>query len=250
MCDKQIIKKKGESVLKALEGNYNSTYLFMLELNMNLWEIHQQQLDRIDGKIGQLLNRMCKDKEQVEVKSKPKPIRHHAPKIEDLHGKLVQLYGTNVSSISGINDYTLLRLIGETGTDMGRFATHKHFVSWCSLSPKHHASGKMYKRVKGTKCNKAGQIFKAAAQSLLNSKHIAIGGFIRKLKGRKDTAIAIKAGARKLAIAYYNALTKGIDYIEQGVKKYEEQIKQREKASLYKLAKKYNLKVVDNQLTA
>jgi hypothetical protein len=35
-------------------------------------------------------------------------------------------------------------------------------------------------------------------------------------------------------------LSKGSDYVEQGTKKYEEQIKQREKAALYRLAKKYN----------
>src|SRR5664279_2954595 len=119
---------------------------------------------------------------------------------------------------------------------MINFPTYKHFVSWCGLSPKHHKSGKMNKGVKGTRCNKTGQIFKEIAQSLINSKHIAIGSFIRKLRAKKDSGIAIKAGARKLAIAYYNALTKGIDYVEQGTKKYEDQIKQREKAALYKLA--------------
>ncbi len=67
---------------------------------------------------------------------------------------------------------------------------------------------------KATSCNQTGQIFKEIAQSLINSKYIAIGSFIRKLKARKDSAIAIKAGARKLAIAYYNALTKGIEYVE------------------------------------
>lgn len=247
LCDKRIISKKGESVLKALEGNYNDTYLFMLELNMHMWEKHQQQLSLIDERIEHLLQQMCKQKQPIEVKSKPKPIRHHAPQIAGLHGKLIQLYGVNASSISGINDYTLLRLIGETGTDMNRFPTKNNFTSWCGLSPKHHISGRMHKRIKGIKCNKAGQIFKEAAQSLLTSKYTAIGCFIRKLKAKKDTAIAIKAGARKLAIAYYNALTKGMDYVEQGTKKYEEQIKQREKASLYKLAKKYNLEIIDKQ---
>jgi transposase len=250
LCDKKIIEKKGLLIKKALEGNYSDTYLFMLELNLNMWEKHQQQIAIIDDRIGQLLQKMSKQKESVEVTGKPKAIRHHAPKIEGLHGMLVQLYGVNMSSISGINDYTLLRLAGETGTGMKRFATKNHFASWCGLSPKHHQSGKMNRRVKGAKCNKAGQIFKEVAQSLLNSKYIAIGSFMRKLKAKKDSAIAIKTGARKLAIAYYNALTKGIDYVEQGTKKYEEQIKQREKASLYKLAKKYNLELVEKQTAA
>ncbi|MBX2922840.1 MAG: transposase [Chitinophagaceae bacterium] len=163
---------------------------------------------------------------------------------------LIQLYGVSMSSISGINDYTLLRHIGESGTAMSRFPNKNHFASWCSLSPKDHQSGRVKKRVKGTKGNKAGQIFKEVAQALLNSKHIAIGSFMRKLRAKKDSAIAIKAGARKLAIAYYNALTKGIDYVEQGTKRYEEQIKQREKASLFNLAKKHNFELVEKQAIA
>jgi purine-nucleoside phosphorylase len=249
LCDKRIIEKKGEAVLKALEGNYNDTYLFILEQNLHMWEKHQEHVAVIDGRIGQLLQSLSKDKELLVKNSKPKPVRHHAPKIVGLHEMLIRLYGVDASSVSGINDYTLLRLIGETGVDMSRFPTNKHFASWCGLSPKHHQTGKTNKRVKGTRCNKTGQIFKEIAQALINSKHIAIGTFIRKIKARKDSAIAIKAGARKLASAYYDTLTKGSDYVEQGTKKYEEQIVKREKAALKKLAKKYNMQVVDS-LTA
>ncbi len=250
LCDKKIVDKKGEAVLKALEGNYNETYLFMLEQNLYMWEKHQEHISTIDKRIGELLQQLSKDKELLVKDSKPKPVRHHAPKIEGLHQMLIRLYGVNVSSISGINDYTLLRLLGETGVDMSKFPNHKHFVSWCGLSPKHHKSGKMNKRVKATRCNKTGQIFKEIAQALINSKYIAIGSFIRKIKARKDSAIAIKAGARKIAVAYYNTLTKGSDYVEQGTKKYEEQIAKREKAVLKKLAKKYNMQVVENQKAA
>jgi hypothetical protein len=220
----------------------------MLRQNLHMWEKHQEHISVIDGRIGELLQQLSKDKELLVKNSKPKPVRHHAPKIEGLHQMLIRLYGVDASSVSGINDYTLLRLIGETGVDMSRFPTNKHFASWCGLSPKHHQTGKTNKRVKGTRCNKTGQIFKEIAQALINSKHIAIGTFIRKIKARKDPAIAIKAGARKLAVAYYDTLTKGSDYVEQGTKKYEEQIVKREKAVLKKLAKRYNMKVLDSQM--
>lgn len=250
LCDKRIVEKKGQAVLKALEGNYNETYLFMLKQNLHMWEKHQQQIEVIDEQIGKLLQQLSKDKELLVKDSKPKPVRHHAPKIQGLHEMLIRLYGVDASSVSGINDYTLLRLIGETGVNMSKFPSNKHFASWCGLSPKQHKSGKMNKRVKATRCNKTGQIFKEIAQALINSKHIAIGSFIRKIRARKDSAIAIKAGARKLAIAYYDTLTKGSNYVEQGTKKYEEQIAKREKAVLYKLAKKHNIRVVDTQLVA
>jgi transposase len=251
LCDKKIRDKKGRLVLKALEGNYNETYLFALQQNLMMWELHQQSIATIDKQIEKLLSELCAAETPTATgKSKTKSVRHHPPKIKDLQERLIQLYGVNMSSISGINDYTLLRLIGETGVDMGRFPTIKHFVSWCGLCPKHHQSGSMNKRVRGTKCNKAGQIFKESAQSLLLSKHIAIGAFMRKIKAKKDSAIAIKAGARKIAEAYYHALTKGMDYVEQGIKKYEEKINEREKASLYRLAKKHNIQLVEKHLIA
>jgi len=138
-------------------------------------------------------------------------------------------------------------LIGETGVDMHRFPSVKHFTSWCGLTPKNNQTGKTSKKVKGMQCNKAGQIFKECAQSLLSSKYIAIGSFIRKLKAKKDSGIAIKAGARKLAEAYYNAITKGIEYVEQGIKKYEQQLKQKEISLLKRLALKHNMHITENQ---
>ena len=249
LCNERIQKYKGEKILKALEGNYNNTYLFMLQENMELWEIHQRQVEKIDVRIAQLLDELSENKEEVST-GITKRIRHHAPKIEGLHNTMARLYGVDLCSISGMNDYTALRLIGETGTDMSRFPTVKSFVSWAGLSPKSHRSGKVKKNVRGTPCNPTGQIFKECAQGLMNSKYIAIGSFMRKLRGRKDSAIAIKAGARKLAIAYYNALTKGTAYVEQGIKQYEEQIKKRELMALKKLAKKYNLQLIENQEAA
>lgn len=249
LCDKKIVKNKSERIKKALEGEYNETYLFMLKGNMELWDIHQQHIKKIDQALEKLLEELSGDKQDVATEV-AKLIRHHAPQIAGLHQMLANLYGVDMNSISGLNDYTLLRLIGETGIDMSRFPTVKHFVSWLGLSPKSHRSGKMKKNVKGTSCNAAGQVFKLCAQSLLSSKNIAIGSFMRKLRGRKDSGVAIKAGARKLAIAYYNTLTKGAAYVEQGTKLYEEQIKRREMAALKKLAKKYNMQLSDNQKAA
>ncbi len=247
LCDQRIRKTKSELILKALEGNYNDTYLFMLEVNLKAWDDHQKLLQIIDGQIEKLLQDLCNGKEPIEVNSIPKRIRHHAPKVTDLHQMLVRLHGVNISSVSGFSDYTILRLVGETGVDMKRFPTVKHFTSWCGLTPKHHQTGKIKKNVKGMSCNRAGQIFKECAQGLINSKYIAIGSFMRRIKGRKDSATAIKAGARKLAEAYYNAITKGVDYVENGIKKYEDHIKQKEIAVLNKLAKKHKLQLVATQ---
>lgn len=250
LCDERIIRTKSERILKALEGNYNDSFLFLLQLNLGLWEEHQLRIATIDKAIEGLLLELSKGKPMVTSEARIKSIKHHPPKIDNLHTKMLQIYGVNMSTISGINNYTLLRLLGETGVDMSRFPTVKHFISWCGLAPKNHQSGKMNKRVKGSKCNNTGQIFKECAQGLLNSNRIAIGIFMKRLRSRKDSGIAIKAGARKIAMAYYNSLTKGTEYIEQGMEKYKEQLKQKEIALAYKLARKHNLLMANNQVAA
>jgi len=251
LCDERIKQKKGDRVLEALEGNYNDTWLFMLQKNIELWEQHQQQVMAIYKQIQMILESLTAGIEvSEETIGKEKVVRHHKPHIGNLNTMLVALFGVNVTSVSGINSYTLLRLIGETGTDMTRFATIKHFTSWCGLSAGNHQSGKQSKWVKRAPCNKAGQVFKDVAQSLENSKNIAIGSFIRKLKARRGAGVAYKAGARKVAEAYYNILTKGVEYVEQGNTSYEAQQKQREVILLKKLAKKHKVQIVENQQAA
>lgn len=244
LCNKSIIEKKAEKVLKALEGNYNESWLFLLEQNLHMWKLHQQQIAVIDKKVEDILNELQFNKPVIETENTAKPIRHHAPKIKGLHQKLLNIYGVDANSLSGINDYTLLRLLGEVGTDMSRFPTHKHFVSWCQLAPVLNKSGKMNRRIKIRNGSKAGQIFRGIAQALLNSRHIAIGAFMRRIKFKHDSKIAIKAGARKLAEAFYRLLTKGKAYVEKGANDYLKQIEEKEKKFLKKLALKHNLKLI------
>jgi DNA helicase TIP49 (TBP-interacting protein) len=100
----------------------------------------------------------------------------------------------------------------------------------------------MEKRV-SVKSNTAGLIFRQSAQSLFASKNCAVGVFIRRLKSGKGAKVAVKAGAGKTAIAYYDALTKGIEYVESGAEKYMEQIKRNEIRLMNKLAVKYNFMI-------
>jgi transposase len=248
LCHETIKSKKREDVIKSLEGNYHPTYIALLKENLYLYEQHQLSIRRIELQIQQLLEKLNKDNKKIEVTSPAKPARHHNPAVPNLHTTMVQMYGgVSLTTIAGINDSTMLRLLGEIGNDLSRFPTKKHFVSWVGLSPKNKQSGKMKKRVKCNSKNNAGLIFRQSAQSLLNSKNNAIGVFMKRLKGRKGAKVAIKAGARKIAEAYYDAITKGLDYVEQGTAKYIEQLRQKELKLMNILAKKHNFTFVENQ---
>ena len=66
---------------------------------------------------------------------------------------------------------------------------------------------------------------------------------------KKGSQVAIKAGGRKLVEAFYNALTKGIDYVEQGSEKYIEQVRLNEIRLINKLAKKHHMIVSSSEVT-
>lgn len=158
--------------------------------------------------------------------------------------------GNDATLISGITDYTWMQLLAETGPDLTRWPSEKHFTSWLGLSPGQHNSGKMRRNARKKGKPKAGQIFRVIAQGLINSKDIAIGSFGRRLRGRKGPRIAIKAMARKLAVLYWRAMAKGLDYAEQGIQLYEEQIMINKMRTVNKLAKELNLEVINCQTVA
>jgi len=224
LCHSKVLKNKKDLVYKALEGKYTEAGLFALQQAYDGYYFYQNQISECDKKISEVVNRIGNSGSGQE-KRKRKPIRHNKPNVEKLDGNLLNIFDNNdATQISGITDYTWLQLTSEIGTDLTKWPSEKHFTSWLGLSPGQNNSGKKNRNARKKGKPRAGQIFKVIAQSLINSKNIAIGAFGRRLRGRKGPAIAIKAMARKLAVIYWRMMIKGIDYVEHGVKMYEQQI--------------------------
>jgi len=70
LCDKRIIKNKSDEIKKALEGNYNPSWLFLLAQNLKMWKIHETQVLCIDKKIDEVLKDLNRDgiKSSIAVK--------------------------------------------------------------------------------------------------------------------------------------------------------------------------------------
>jgi len=249
LCDKSIKEKKHKEVLKSLKGNYRKEHIFLLKQAVEGWEFYQQRLSECDKEIEKLLREMTKDIDDVNT-SKPSK-RNQSPnkiKIESLHEILMKLTGgKNPEKIVGISDTMLVQLISELGTNLSAWKTEKHFTSWLGLAPRVNRSGKG-KRWKKDKVNtRAGQLFKIAAQGVAKSKNTALGGFYRRLKANHGAKVANKATARKLAVIFYNIMTKGIEFVEQGLKKYQQSYQANKMKYLEKLAKEFNVALVPNQ---
>jgi len=240
LCDRQILKHKRQLVINSLRGNYRKEHLFALKQAIEAYEFYQQKTYECDKEIEQLLEKINKGKPKPTNLKKPKPIRHNKPKIENLHLHLMKMTGGNdPSQITGLTDSTLLQVIAETGTDMSPWKTDKHFTSWLGLAPNTHQSGTSFKKRKIRNSSNAGQIFRMAAQTLVLSKHNAIGAFYRRIQYKKGKLTAMKAAARKLAVSYYNVMTKGVEYVEYGIQQYEQKIKEQRIKSLKRQASVY-----------
>lgn len=247
LCHQSVIKKKKDLVLKALEGKYTEAGLFALKQAYNGYKFYLSQIDECDKRISVVINRIGQSGKDQDEKKKRKAIRHHKPNVEKLGANLLNIFeGKDATVISGITDYTWMQLLAETGSDLSKWPTEKHFTSWLGLSPGQHHSGKMRRNAKKKGHPKAGQIFRIIAQGLINSKEIALGSFGRRLRGRKGPRIAIKAMARKLAVLYHRVMEKGIDYAEKGIQNYEEQIMINKMKTLNRLVKELNIKMPDN----
>jgi transposase len=226
LCDASILKHKKDRVIASLNGNYKEEYVFMLKQAYKAWLFYQNQILECDKQIENLLNEVTKNIPQVDI-SIPKPSRHNRPQIDGLHEKIIKLNkGKNATQLPGISDTTMLKLTAELGFDYSKWPTEKHFTSWLGLSPKKHQSGKTKKRNRNVAKTKAGQIFKECAMSIANSKYLALKGFYHRIKTKHGVRAANKATARKLAVLYYRFMTKGMDYVEIGLKEYENRYKE------------------------
>jgi hypothetical protein len=247
MCHSSIIKNKKEEVLKSLNGKYTQAGLFALQQAFDSYNFYQNQIQQCDNMLDKVIKRMGNESLDQKLQGTRKPIRHNKPDIDNLGMSLIKIFGgKDPTVLSGITDYTWMQLLSETGTELTRWPTEKHFTSWLGLSPGQHSSGKTKKNKRKAGRPKAGQIFRQIAQSLITSKNIALGAFGRKLRARKGPSIAIKSMARKLAVLYWRVMVKGLEYVENGIQKYEEQLLAQRHKTLIRLATELNVQISYN----
>ena len=244
LCDPQIQKNKSGRLRAALEGTWKAEHLFALRQASELWQFYQRKIAECDQAVEEVLKQVA----GPEDPNKPAPpsIKKggvNSPQIAGLHGMLFRLCGgKDPTQLPGIADYVLLQLLGEVGTDLAKnWKTDKHFTAWLGLAPGSHQSGKRRRNPQRRSRNRAGRLFCIIARSVGRSVDKALGGFYRRLKGRKGGLVANLALARKLAELFWRLMVHGISYVEQGLKKYEEQVLNTEQRLLKKLANKHGM---------
>lgn len=251
LCDVRIRKAKAERVLEALRGKWADEHLFALGQAVASWDHYQAQIADCDRRIEAVLGQMPGGDGPAAAVEKPAKRRTrpgvNAPDIPQLRELLRHMCdGKDATTLPAHSEYTVLQLVGETGTDLTKWPTEKHFASWTGLAPGSAQSGKRRAAVKRRR-NRPGQIFCVMARALARSKHVALGGYYRRMAARRGGLVANKALAHKLAILFWRVMVKGMDYVEQGIAHYEAQVLETRHRLLRKLAKQFGQQLVPIQ---
>lgn len=234
------IHASADDIARSLQGNWRAEHLFALRQAVDMFDFIGTQLAQCDGEVDRQLQAMQAHDADL-AKGKRRGSRN-APGF-DLRTRLFQMCGVDLTRIDGINITTALAVVSETGADLSRFPTVRHFTSWLGLCPGTKVSGGKILSAK-TKhvVNRAAQALRLAAATLRSSKS-ALGAYYRRLCARMDKPKAVTAAAHKLARLIYTMLTRGEEYTDQGQEQYEIQHRDRVLRNLAKRAEQMGMKL-------
>jgi transposase len=238
-------KSSVDVIAKSLVGNYRVEHLFALKQAVALYDSYQAQLAECDQQIAAYLASM----DRVTAAAPPPPAKprqtpkHNQPRF-DARTQLYQVCGVDLTSLDGLEAGSALALIAEIGTDMARWPSANHFVSWLGLCPGTKISGgKVLSSKSRPTANRAAGILRMAAASLHHSQS-ALGAYYRRMAARIGKPQAVTATAHKLARIVSSMLKHGTAYVDAGQDYYERQYKQRAVRSLQQRAKALGFELV------
>jgi transposase len=204
------VKASKDDLRKSLQGNWRQEQLFLLAQCYKMHQFTEQQISICDSRVETVLQAMEASRNEGVIeqtappKIKAKPKKH--PQF-NTRSYLQKIHAVDVLAIYGISDIAAIEILSETGTDLSKWPTEKHFVSWLNLCPNNKISGGklISSAVLKKKPNGATQAFKFAANGVQRSQHW-LGDYFRRMKAKGGNKYAIVATARKLAIIYYKMI--------------------------------------------
>jgi transposase len=215
LIDGRVRADRGK-IIQSLEGTWRTEHLFTLQKSYTLYKQYQQHIAECDIEIEKQLQQYEAWRNDGEItthetaaiqpiikKKKNKTNPHF-----NVRDYLEKIYGTDVLAIYGLSENSGLEILAETGTDLSKWPTEKHFVSWLNLCPNNKISGgkvissKLLKK----KPNAASQAFRIAANTLQKSNHW-LGDYFRRMKSKGGNKHAVVSTANKLATIFYKMVT-------------------------------------------
>jgi transposase len=237
-------KQSAAVIAQALQGDWREEHLFALAQALELVEAYQAKIAACDTRLQAHLQTFADRSDGQPPPHGPAPRRDRHDLAFDATAELYRVTGVDLTAISGLQAHTVLKVLSETGVDMTKWPTAKHFGSWLGLAPNHRVSGgKILSRRTRPSANRAATALRVAAQALHRS-HSALGAFLRRKAAHLGMPKAITATAYKLARIIYTMLTEGSAFVEQGQDYYERQYQARVLKNLTRRAKELGYELV------
>jgi transposase len=135
------IKASKEDILKSLQGIWRQDNLFELKQAYELYHVFIDKIVDCDKEIELVLKQIADQSPEP-----PKNISKKTAKGKNKFNFNASDYfnvitGIDLTEIFGISEQSVAEIISETGADMTKWATDKHFTSWLNLAPNTRTSG-------------------------------------------------------------------------------------------------------------
>lgn len=227
-------KKSEKEIAEALSGDFREEHIYVLKSAYRMYNEFQVELERCKIEIDKRLRRLtpsprvlrdafrkvAAELEATELDEKMGELARENIELDspcDMRTHLTKLLGVDATEIPGVDVQTVVTLVSEVGLDLGKWGTAAHFASWLGLSPCPKKSGISKNTRFHTKKvqSRAAQALRMAAQTLYKTETF-LGASYRNIKARCGAPVAVTAIARKLAVIYYNMVTRGKRFTELG----------------------------------
>lgn len=244
------VKASKDEIIKSLTGIWRNENVFELKQAYELYLIFKDKIKGVDTQIEKILKKI-EDKTQDKKEEKLKR-RVYSKNRLSFNGTqyLKNILGVDITKIFGISELTALEILPETGINMTKWKTKKHFTSWLNLAPNNRVSGgKLLRPKKSKRKNKAGQAFLMAAFALQRSDHW-LGQYYRRMKSRNGPLVATKATARKFATIFYQMVLNKAEFEPIPVLEYQQNFKEQKLKYLSKQATMLGFRLVETQVVS
>lgn len=242
-ADKHI-KASKEDLIKSLEANWRDEHVFELKQAYELYHVFKQKINECDVQIEKVLHTLGDQNSHSDSQRQDRKVYSKNRFNFDATNYLKNIIGVDITKIFGISELIATEIVSETGLDMSKWPTKKHFASWLNLAPNNRISGgKLLKTKKIKKKNKAGQAFLMAAFALQRSDNW-LGEFYRRVKARNGPGVATKATARKLSLIFYDMVKDRKEFNPIPIDTYNLHFRERKMKYIINQALKYGMNIV------
>ena len=189
-----------EVMMQSLVGNYRAEHLFALQQAVELYEEYQTKIEACEKAIEAYLQTLEPVTEQPRPESPGGQGTKKAAEFAfDVRAEMYRQVGVDLFRLPGFHEETVLRLLSETGRDLSRWPSEKHFASWLSVCPGTKKSGgKVLSSRTQPNRNRAAEALRRAAVSAGRTE-TELGVYFRRKRAHKGPAAAVVATAHKLA---------------------------------------------------